>query len=235
MYSSENTSSFFFSRASRYTEWRFKGNTVPLKRYVWEQRKAFLSRRRPWHGRSHCELKSSEISDTTTVRACASFVKLRSQYEQTARMWATSKRAILYFCALSPSHKMALTVVSYFWSKKICEEVVNENYVCPRLYVGKICSNYWGLRAEYRWRYCSRLALEKRTKIMLLCRKHVRISFWINNYVAKYNFMCYLVWVWNLVPRITVRKRPCWRTGLRREDLDMGRPTGEWLMYVFNH
>ena len=50
----------------------------------------------------------------TTVRACASFVKLRSQYEQTARLWATSKSASLYFCAISPFHKMALTVDSYF-------------------------------------------------------------------------------------------------------------------------
>ena len=86
----------------------------------------------------------------TTVRACASFVKLRSQYEQTARVWTTSKRASLYFCAGSPSHKIVFTVVPYFLSKNICQEVVKENYMCPRSYVGKICSNYCDLRAEYR-------------------------------------------------------------------------------------
>lgn len=67
----------------------------------------------------------------TTVRACASFIKLCSQYEQTARIRATSKRASLYFCALSPSHKMAITVVSYILSKKIREEVMKENIRAP--------------------------------------------------------------------------------------------------------
>jgi hypothetical protein len=170
----------------------------------------------------------------TTVRACASFVKQRSQYEQIARVWATSKSASLYFCYLIPSHKMALTDVSYL-TKKNCDEMVKENYMCPTSYVGKICSHYWGLRAEYRWKYCLGLALEKRTEIMLLCRKHMCISFWINNYVAMYNFMCYLVGVWNLVPRIIVRNRPWWRTGFRREDFDTGRLTDEWHMYEFNH
>lgn len=163
----------------------------------------------------------------TTVRACASFVKQRPQFEQTARIWATSKHASLYLCALSLSHKMVLIVYSYFLSKKTWEEVVKENYMSPRSYFGKISSNYWGLRAECRWRYCLGLALEKRTEIILLCRKHICISFCINNYVAMYNFIFYLVQVWNLVPRITVRNRSCSRTGLRRGDLDMGRPTDE--------
>jgi len=75
--------------------------------------------------------KPVKYYDMTTVRACASFIKLCSQYEQTVRVRVTSKRASLYFCALSPSHKMAIIVVSYFLSKEICEVAAKENICAP--------------------------------------------------------------------------------------------------------